>query len=55
MAGEIRRQTILRLSGRSEVYQLPVVPLVVTHYARPKLLEKLEREGMLVAQSFAWE
>ena len=49
------KQLSKQVAAAQEVYQLPALPLVVTHYARPKLLEKLEREGMLVVQSFAWE
>ena len=42
------------IGGEAE-YHLPVLPLVVTHYARPKLLAKIEGEGILVVQSFDWE
>ncbi len=49
------KQLHKQVTTAQQVYQLPVLPLVVTHYARPKLLAKLEREGILVVQSFAWE
>ncbi len=49
------KQLSKQVAAAQEAYQLPVVPLVVTHYARPKLLDKLESEGMLIVQSFAWE
>ncbi|MBX6423044.1 hypothetical protein [Thermosulfurimonas sp. F29] len=31
-----------------------VVPIVVTHFALPKVLERAERAGMVVVQSFEW-
>ena len=51
----VLKQLHTQVTTAQQVYQLPVLPLVVTHYARPKLLAKLEREGILVVQSFAWE
>jgi len=49
------KQLHKQVAAVQEVYQLPVLPLIVTHYARPKLLAKIEREGILVVQSFRWE
>ena len=49
------KQLHKQVAAVQEVYQLPVLPLIVTHYARPKLLAKIEREGILVVQSFHWE
>lgn len=51
----VLKQLHKQVTTAQQVYQLPVLPLVVTHYARPKLLAKLEREGIIVVQSFAWE
>ena len=31
-----------------------IVPLLVTHYARPALLREAESRGVLVVQSFEW-
>ena len=31
-----------------------IVPLIVTHYARPRVLEKAEEEGIIIVQSFEW-
>ena len=49
------KQLHKQVAAVQEVYHLPVLPLIVTHYARPKLLAKIEREGILVVQSFRWE
>ncbi|GAK57654.1 hypothetical protein U27_04621 [Candidatus Vecturithrix granuli] len=38
-----------------EHYQLPVVPILVTHFARPNLLEYARNEGIIVVQSFDWD
>lgn len=35
-------------------YQCPVLPVLITHYARPQLLTLAERENILVVQSFEW-
>lgn len=35
-------------------YGLPVVLLLVTHYARPNIREKLEAQGVIVVESFEW-
>ena len=31
-----------------------VVPLLVTHYARPAVLQQAESRGVIVVQSFEW-
>jgi len=31
-----------------------IVPLIVTHYARPKMLEQAQAQGIIVVQSFEW-
>ncbi len=31
-----------------------IIPLIVTHYARPSVVEQAEKEGIIVAQSFEW-
>ncbi|GAK55379.1 hypothetical protein U27_02212 [Candidatus Vecturithrix granuli] len=38
-----------------ELYHLPVIPLIVTHYARPALREQAEQAGIIVVQSFEWD
>ena len=61
-------ETVLRLDDRSkmkqleknittvrEQYHLPVIPLVVTHFARATVLEKAGKEGVIVVQTFEWE
>ncbi len=61
-------ETVLRLDDRSKMkqleenvstvkehYNLPVIPLVVTHFARPNFLEKARKEGVIVVQTFEWD
>ena len=43
-----------KLAAVRAVESLPLVPLIVTHFAHPKLLAQAEREGIIVAQSFEW-
>ena len=31
-----------------------IVPVIITHYARPRALDKAEEEGIIVVQSFEW-
>jgi len=31
-----------------------IVPVVITHYARPQALERADEEGIIVVQSFEW-
>jgi hypothetical protein len=31
------------------------LPIIVTHYAKPKVLEKAREAGILVIQSFEWD
>lgn len=38
-----------------EHYHLPVVPLLVTHFARPNLLKYAQNEGIIVIQTFDWD
>ncbi len=33
---------------------LPLAPLIVTHFAHPKRLAQAEQEGITVVQSFEW-
>jgi len=60
-------ETVLKLDDRSkmgqlernikiveELYNLPVVPLLITHFARPEILRKANEQGILVIQSFEW-
>jgi myosin heavy subunit len=61
-------ETVLRLDDRSKMGQLEknvkavkaqfkqeVIPLMITHIALPAILEKAQKEGVLVIQSFEWE
>lgn len=61
-------ESVLKFDDRNKLRQLedavemvrqstscPIIPLIVTHYARPSLLTKTQTEGILVAQSFEWD
>lgn len=61
-------ESVLKFDDRNKLRQLedaveivrqstsrPIIPLIVTHYARPSLLTKTQAEGILVAQSFEWD
>ncbi|OQY52777.1 MAG: hypothetical protein B6245_23360 [Desulfobacteraceae bacterium 4572_88] len=61
-------EAVLRLDDRSkmaqleknmeavkEEYGLPVVPLIITHFAHPDILRKAREQGVLIVQSFEWE
>ncbi len=61
-------ETVLKLDDQSKMkqleknvtivrgqYNLPVIPLVVTHFARPNFLEKAREEGVIVVQTFEWD
>jgi len=61
-------EAVLRLDDRSKMgqleknveavraeYGLPVVPLIITHFAHPDILGKASEQGVLVVQSFEWE
>jgi myosin heavy subunit len=37
-----------------DYYKCPVMPVLITHFARPRMLELAERENILVVQSFEW-
>ena len=39
-----------------EIYpQSEIIPLLITHYARPVILEEAKNRGVIVVQSFEWE
>ena len=42
------------VTATRQTTSLPIIPLIVTHYARPSLLKKTQAEGIIVAQSFDW-
>ncbi len=61
-------ESVLRLDDASKLKSLQaklekvsalmaeeLIPLVVTHYAKPKVLEKAREAGILVIQSFEWD
>jgi len=37
-----------------EEFGKDVVPVLVTHFARPDVLEKAKKAGIIVIQSFEW-
>ena len=48
--GQLRR----KLVAVQAVERLPLAPLLVTHFAHPRLLAQAEQEGIIVVQSFEW-
>ncbi|MBF0120783.1 MAG: hypothetical protein HQK79_18295 [Desulfobacterales bacterium] len=56
------RQRWPKLKSRSEknidavkaIYDQPIIPMIVTHIAHPKILKKTTEKGILVIQSFDW-
>ena len=47
-------QVLKSLESVTELLRGEVVPILVTHYAKPKLKEEAEKRGILVIQSFEW-
>ncbi len=60
-------ESVLRLDDRTKLAQIqatvdaveealggPVIPVIVTHFAKKDVLEKAKQRGMLVIQSFEW-
>ena len=47
-------QILKSLESVTELLRGEVVPILVTHYAKPKLKEEAEKRGILVIQSFEW-
>jgi len=47
-------QILKSLESVTELLKGEVVPILVTHYAKPKLKEEAEKRGILVIQSFEW-
>ncbi len=39
----------------ASVYDEEPVPILVAHYAKPKVLEEARKAGILVIQSFQWD
>lgn len=58
--GRRRRQEVLeqlaaKVKAVEEAYPgVEIVPLLVTHYARPAMLQQAEEAGVIVVQSFEW-
>jgi hypothetical protein len=61
-------EAVLRLDDQSKVSELEqklqavqkeyterIIPLIITHFARPNILNKAQQKGVLVVQSFQWE
>ena len=49
-----------QLAGKAEAIQeiyptSEIIPLLITHYARPVILEEAKNRGVIVVQSFEWE
>ncbi len=44
-----------KLERVGSVYGDELVPILVTHFAKPKVLEKARQAGILVVQSFEWD
>ena len=49
--GQLQR----KLDAVRAVEALPLVPLLVTHFARPDLLDQARQQGVVVVQSFEWD
>ena len=54
-----QKDVFTQLAEKMEIVQAAypkakIVPLIVTHYARPKILEQAQAKGIIVAQSFEW-
>ncbi len=45
----------LKLEKVASIMAEELMPIVVTHYAKPKVLEKAREAGILVIQSFEWD
>lgn len=65
--GHLVGESVLRLDDRAKLAQLqatvdaveealggPVIPVIVTHFAKKDVLEKAQQRGILVIQSFEW-
>ncbi len=65
--GHLVGESVLRLDDRAKLAQLqatvdameealggPVIPVIVTHFAKKEVLEKAQQRGILVIQSFEW-
>ena len=55
----LRAVALLELERKLDVVRrhypdLPLVPLLVTHYARPAILKEAAEHGVIVVQSFEW-
>ncbi len=44
-----------KLESVRKEYKDRIVPLLITHFARPKILEKAQQKGVLIVQSFQWD
>lgn len=49
-----------QITGKAEAIQeiyptSEIIPLFITHYARPVILEEAKNRGVIVVQSFEWE
>ena len=65
--GHLVGESVLRLDDRAKLAKLqetvdvveevvggPVIPVLVTHFAKSELLEKAQKRGIIVIQSFEW-
>ena len=44
-----------KINAANAVFSEPVVPLLITHYAKPDLLKTATEQGVIVVQSFEWD
>lgn len=60
-------EVVLRLDDRSKLRQVmdkvnvvkeelggEVIPIIVTHFAKPDILDRAHKAGIIVVQSFEW-
>jgi hypothetical protein len=54
-ADRVFKQLETKIKAVKQAYpELKIIPLLITHYARPKFLEHARDQGILVIQSFEW-
>ncbi len=43
-----------QIKALKECHELPIIPVIITHFAHPGIQHQAESEGILVIQSFEW-
>jgi len=52
---DVFKQLEKKISAVKKVYgDVPIVPLIVTHFAKESMLKKAKEKGIIVVQSFEW-